>query len=214
MKAVKTMTISSGKIDIYCLDRELLFANSEDIAAFFGELVYDAYPEFYSLIPLPKTVVALYLAELIGQRGGELEYTYSLRMDGRDRGIISILPAREVKSAMTRGALAIMRKLYHPHIEKFAAHLQNFRLGIEPLHATGNYIARLSVAASARRMGIGMAAVKWAIARNANENLTVHAHRDNAPVIDLYRKLGFEFISKENFLMRAMIHGSQIQPNS
>lgn len=170
-----------------------------------AQLIFDAAPQFYGLIPLPQGEILKIIESLIDAQGGELESVHGLYGDEVPLAICSLLPSAKIAPAQMRSASSILQKLNKLDVQKFIASVRGFGKNVEEMNVDSIYVGRLAVDRVARGAGLGAEIMKIILEMNPQMDYSLHVHRENSSVIRLYTELGFKFQSDSDVAFRAMI---------
>ncbi len=162
-----------------------------------ADLLYQASPQFYDLIPLPKSEVLDAITAQIGEPGTEFADTFVDLGSNGVRAAVAVVDATALDRAKSAGLARFLRLVPAGMRSVFFQDLSAYGKQVPPLNQPGRYIARISVAESCRGHGLA-AAMIYETKRQAGElPVLLHVHEDNSAAIRLYSKLGFERISDD-----------------
>jgi ribosomal protein S18 acetylase RimI-like enzyme len=170
-----------------------------------AQLIFDAAPQFYELIPLRQEETLKIIESLIGVQGGELESVHGLYGDEVPLAICSLLPSAKIAPSQMRSATSILQRLNKLDAQKFIASVRGFGKDVEKMNVDSIYVGRLAVDQAARGSGLGVGIIERILEMNPQMNYSLHVHRENVSAVRLYTKLRFKFQSDSDCAFRAMI---------
>ncbi len=187
------------------LTPEYVEAAAGEVRDRYADLVFDAFPEFYGLLPVSVDRRRSILSKEIGMPGGELENCFGVLREDVEIALVAVIPTENLITAQQASALSLMRALDAADRKEFASRLTGFSSTVEPVRTDGIYLPRLAVVPEARGIGAGTQAMRHIMKHYGSRNYALHVRRDNAPIIRLHSKLGFEFKSDSPYLFRTMV---------
>lgn len=187
------------------LTPEYVGAASAEVRNRYADLIFDAFPEFYGLLPVSLDRRRSILSRQIGTPGTELENCFSVVRNDVEIALVAAISTQILIAAQQASAVSLMRALDVADRKEFATRLSGFSSAVESIRTDSIYLPRLAVVPEARGIGAGTQSMHQIMRHYGPQSYSLHVHRDNAPIIRLHSKLGFRFQSDAPFLFRTMI---------
>lgn len=172
-----------------------------------ARLIFDALPDFYSLIPLDRDAILDLITDEMESEETECYNPLVALADGELAGLICGFPIAKLDARQQKSLLHIMRRLDRASRREFRD-TAKAALSVAPIEVSGGrYIARIAVSQALRGCGIGTAIFRQYVALDPASPVALHVDCDNAGAIAYYQQLGFAFCGSADFRKRAMIWG-------
>ncbi len=155
-----------------------------------AELSLSAQPLFYRLIPLSHDAILDSVARQIADPAFDMAEAFVLR-GGEDTALVTDTDVTALASAQMAALMAFLRLVPASAAREFQGQMRAYSASIEPIADTGRYVSRVAVVAGRQGQGLGRRAMAEYLGRVGAMKVHLHAHRDNAAAIALYRSLGF-----------------------
>lgn len=177
-----------------------------------AQLIFDALPDFYEMIPLDHVGILDMIATETVTEATECFAPLIARIDGMLAGVVCGFPLAELGARQQQSLLHIMRRLDRPEQKVFRT-AARAAVSISPITPVeGLYVARIAVAPRFRGQGVGRAVLEAFRGRSRTATVSLHVDAGNNAAIAFYRRIGFEIIGQGDFRKIAMRMGGCCAP--
>ncbi len=196
---------SREDIDFSLLGRSDFDALAPEQQTILVDLVRDAAPEYYALLPVNPEQLRSLLSAQVAVQFTELENVYIARAFGNIIGMASMIEASRIQVCQLSASKHVMRLLNPDLRASFQRTLKIHADSVEPhANASGIYLPRLAICYAARGKGFAKQIMDRIMKNNRGSAISLHVEAHNEPVIKLYRSLGFEFCTNLPYRFRIM----------
>jgi ribosomal protein S18 acetylase RimI-like enzyme len=167
-----------------------------------ADLLYDATPDFYDLLPVDRSARSTIVRQLIGRAGTDMEQAIAAREGPSIVGAYTGCRSEELKERQLTSLMFIARSLTRSGWDSMKDAARLYSADLPDIPPSTWYLARITTAPSARRRGIGARLLESARRDGSGAPTSLHVRRGNTEAIAFYRRAGFEEIaSTDRFLL-------------
>jgi GNAT superfamily N-acetyltransferase len=176
-------------------------ALSRDAAAV-AQLLYEATPKFFDLLPGDRSERIDLIRKLVGGRGTDMEQVVVGKEADHVVGAFAGFPATEHKKRELGSLMMIARSISHEAWNRMKEAARSYASELTAVPSESWYLARIAVAPAARGRGVGAELLAAAAVSAGARPISLHVHRTNSGAIAFYRRAGFrELESTASFLL-------------
>jgi ribosomal protein S18 acetylase RimI-like enzyme len=167
-----------------------------------ADLLYDATPAFYDLLPGDRSARTAIVRQLIGRSGTDMENPAVAKEGACVVGAYVGFASEELRERQLASLMFMARSLTRSGWSSMKEAARSYSTNLPDVPPNTWYLARLTVAPTARRRGIGARLLESARGDAAGVRTALHVSRTNPGAIALYQQAGFEEIaSTDRFLL-------------
>jgi ribosomal protein S18 acetylase RimI-like enzyme len=167
-----------------------------------ADLLYDATPDFYDLFPGDRSARIAIVRQLIGRSGTDMENAAVATEGASVVGAYAGFASEELKERQLASLMFMARSLTRSGWNSVKEAARSYSSGLSDVPPNTWYLARITVAPTARRRGIGARLLESANRDAAGVRTALHVSRRNPGAIAFYQQSGFEEIaSTDRFLL-------------
>jgi ribosomal protein S18 acetylase RimI-like enzyme len=167
-----------------------------------ADLLYEATPDFYDLLPVDRSARSAIVRQLIGYAGTDMEDAIAAREGPSIVGAYAGCRSEELRERQLTSLMFIARLLTRSgwHSMKDAA--RSYSADLPDVPPNTWYVARITTAPSARRRGVGTRLLESVHGDAFGVPTALHVSRRNTEAIAFYQRAGFqEIASTDRFLL-------------
>lgn len=167
-----------------------------------ADLLYDATPDFYDLFPGDRSARIAIVRQLIGRSGTDMENTAVARDGAAVVGAYAGCVSEELRERQLASLMFMARSLTPSAWNALKEAARSYSAGLPDVPPNTWYLARITVAPTARRRGVGARLLEAASRDAAGVRIALHVSGRNRGAIAFYQQAGFEEIaSTDGFLL-------------
>jgi ribosomal protein S18 acetylase RimI-like enzyme len=167
-----------------------------------ADLLYDATPDFYDLLPGDRSARSAIVRQLIGRAGTDMADTTAARDHASVVGAYAGCKSEELKERQLASLAFIARSLTRSGWNSMKDAARSYSADLPDVPLNTWYLARIAVAPIARRRGIGARLLESAHRDAFGAPTALHVSRQNTKAIAFYQHAGFkEIASTDRFLL-------------